>query len=234
MAQDLTETRAGVRASLLAQRRAEAQARLVAELRERATVTIEGLERPRLKTPIATGGEPFLGPPDASVTIVEFSDFQCPHCRAVQATLKTLLRQYAGNVRLVHRDFPVPQLHPGAVAAAEAARCADEQGHFWSYGDLLYANPTTHGETNLVRYAEGLGLDAVRFRECVRQRRYAAHVARGVADGRSAGVTGTPTFFVNGVPLVGARPLAEFAELIEYELNRRESGAPSAGEPVRR
>jgi protein-disulfide isomerase len=78
---------------------------------------------------VAPESEPAQGPADAPVTIVEFSDFQCPHCRQAQATLQQLLRRYAGKVRLVHRDFPVPQLHPGA--AAEAARCADEQGEFW-------------------------------------------------------------------------------------------------------
>jgi protein-disulfide isomerase len=233
-AEDLAETRAAVRASLAAQRRVEARARFVARLREASTVRIEGLERPGLKIPIATDGEPSLGPPDAPVTIVEFSDFQCPHCRTVQATLKTLRRQYAGKVRLVHRDFPVPQLHPGAVAAAEAARCAGEQGQFWPYQDALYANPAKHAEANLVRYAEDLGLDSTRFEECVRQRRYASAVARGVTDGRNVGVTGTPTFFVNGIPLIGARPASEFAELIDAELNRRPSSDRPGDGQVRR
>jgi protein-disulfide isomerase len=233
-AEDVAETRAAIRASLVAQRRVEAQGRFVAALRERSAIRIDGLEPPILKMPIATDGEPSVGPPEAPVTIVEFSDFQCSHCRKAQPTLKTLLRQYAGQVRLVHRDFPVPRLHPGAVAAAEAARCAGEQHTFWPYRDLLYANPTKHAETDLVRYAEELGLDAGRFRDCVRQRRYASAVARGVTDGRSAGVVGTPTFFVNGIPLIGARPLSDFVELIDRELRRREASAGSSGEQVRR
>jgi protein-disulfide isomerase len=232
-AEDVAEMRTAIRASLVAQRRAEAQGRFVAALRESSSVRIEGLEPPTLKLPITTDGEPSLGPREAPVTIVEFSDFQCPHCRAAQETLKALLRKYGGKVRLVHRDFPVPQLHPGATAAAEAARCADEQDTFWPYQDLLYANPTKQAETDLVRYAEELGLDSGRFQECVRQRRHAPAVARGMTEGRNAGVVGTPTFFVNGIPLVGARPLSEFAELIERELSRRRVSDRSVDERVR-
>ena len=150
---EIAETRVAIRASMVEQRRAEQRAQFVAALRANAAVTIEGLAPPALKTAIATAGEPSLGPADAPVTIVEFSDYQCPHCRQSQATLKTLLRRYPGKVRLVHRDYPVPQLHPGAAAAAEAARCAGEQEAFWPYHDLLYANPTKQAENDLVRYA---------------------------------------------------------------------------------
>jgi len=219
--EELEAARHGIRAALAERQRAELREKLVASLRERARIVVEGLEPPALATPIATEGEPSRGPADAPVTIVEFSDFQCPYCRQVQPTLKALLERYPDKVRLVHRDFPVAQLHPGAQAAAEAARCAGEQGKFWEYGDVLYANPAKQAEADLVHHATALGLDEARFRDCVRSKRHAGAVARGIADGKKVGVVGTPTFFVNGTPLVGARPLAEFQALVERELRRR-------------
>ena len=228
--EDIAEMRQGIRASLVEQRRVQQRAQFVASLRAKANITIEGLDPPVPKAVVAPEGEPSLGPADAPVTIVEFSDFQCPYCRQAQATLKALLQQYAGKVRLVYRDFPVPQLHPGAAAAAEAARCAGEQGKFWQYHDLLYENPTKQAKSDLIRYADELGLDRGRFHECVQGRRYANVVARGVTDGKNVGVVGTPTFFVNGIPLIGARPLSEFTAVIDRELSRQ--GRPAAG-PVR-
>jgi protein-disulfide isomerase len=157
------------------------------------------------------------GAREAPVTIVEFSDFQCPYCRSVVATLKDVAARYPDRVRWVFRDFPLENLHPEAPLAHEAARCAGDQGKFWPYHDLLFA------ETNLTpdalkRYAAQVGLEASAFAQCLESRRHRAAVAGDVAAGAQLGVTGTPTFFINGRPLVGNLPLAEFQRVIEREL----------------
>jgi protein-disulfide isomerase len=157
------------------------------------------------------------GAREAPVTIVEFSDFQCPYCRSVVATLKDLSARYPDRVRWVFRDFPLENLHPEASLAHEAARCAGDQGKFWPYHDLLFA------ETNLTpdalkRYAAQVGVEASAFAQCLESRRHRAAVAADVAAGAQLGVTGTPTFFINGRPLVGNLPLAEFQRVIEREL----------------
>jgi protein-disulfide isomerase len=216
------EARAGMRAALTEQRRAEQRQKLVTTLRERAKIVVD-LEPPVLMIPIATDGEPARGAADAPVTIVEFSDFQCPYCRQAQATLKTLMERFPGKVRIVHRDFPVTRLHPGAERAAEAARCAGEQGKFWEYHDILYAGSGKQTEADLVRHASELSLDAASFADCLRSKRQVSAVARGLADGKQIGVTGTPTYFINGTPLIGARPLSEFVALVERELQRQAS-----------
>lgn len=213
----------------LAQQKASQQReRYVADLRRGAAVEIMMPEPRALRVLVPTEGEPTLGPATAPVTIVEFSDFQCPFCQRVQPTLKALLKDYPDKVRLVYRDFPIPQLHREAKKAAEAARCAAEQGKFWEYHDVLYANPTRQREPDLRRYAERLGLDESRFSDCVRSGRHAATVERGMADGKKLGVTGTPSFFVNGAPLIGAQGLDEFKAIVERELARLAPPAASS------
>jgi protein-disulfide isomerase len=135
----------------------------------------------------------------------------------VVATLKDLSARYPDRVRWVFRDFPLENLHPEASLAHEAARCAGDQGKFWPYHDLLFA------ETNLTpdalkRYAAQVGVEASAFAQCLESRRHRAAVAADVAAGAQLGVTGTPTFFINGRPLVGNLPLAEFQRVIEREL----------------
>lgn len=200
----------------------------LAALRAKAKVVTHLPEARTLRVQIPTDGEPIFGPSVAPVTIVEFSDFQCPFCQRVQSTLKALLKEYPDSVRLVYRDFPIPQLHKDAKKAAEAARCAAEQGKFWEYHDLLFANPAKQKETDLKRYAADLKLDNDRFAQCLATGRYAKVVERGMADGKKIGVTGTPAFFVNGIPLVGAQPLEQFKALIDQELSRLEQPASAA------
>jgi protein-disulfide isomerase len=157
------------------------------------------------------------GAQEAPVTIVEFSDFQCPYCRAVVATLKDLAARYPDRVRWVFRDFPLENLHPEAPLAHEAARCAGDQGKFWPYHDVLFAE-TNLAPDALKRYAAQVGLEASAFAQCLESRRHRAAVAADLTAGAQLGVTGTPTFFINGRPLVGNLPLAEFQRVIEREL----------------
>lgn len=212
---------------LVQQKKTQQRERYVGELRRAASVEM-AIPAPRaLRVFVPTEGEPALGPATAPVTIVEFSDFQCPFCQRVQPTLRALLKDYGDKVRLVYRDFPIPQLHREAKKAAEAARCAGEQGKFWEYHDVLYANPARQREPDLRRYAEQLGLHESRFTDCVRSGRHAATVERGMADGKKLGVTGTPSFFVNGAPVVGAQGLDEFKAIVDRELARLAPAAAS-------
>jgi protein-disulfide isomerase len=219
----LEATRTSVETALRGERRAAAHERYVGGLRAGARVVVRLPDEPALRVAIATAGEPAKGPADAPVTVIEFADFQCAFCRAAQPTLAALRERYGDDVRVVRRDFPVDGRHPAARRAAEAARCADEQRAYWPYHDALYATPLRGGDAELADIAARLTLDVPAFTACLASRRHATTVQRGVLDGKAAGVTGTPTFFVNGRPLVGAVPLEEFRAVIERELTRRAS-----------
>ena len=165
------------------------------------------------------------GNPKAQVMIVEFSDFQCPYCHRVEATLRDLLASYGDRVSLAYRDFPLAQLHPQAELAAEASRCAAEQGKFWEYHDELFsASKLEH--TALLDYARTLKLDEKQFDSCVTSEKYKADIQRDVMDGTKAGVSGTPGFFINGVPLSGAQSAEAFTSVIEEELARKRLKKP--------
>lgn len=164
---------------------------------------------------------PSRGPANAPVTIVEFEDFQCPFCKKAQETVQQLLIRYKDTVRLVHRDFPLQPLHPAAWKAHEAGRCAEQQGKFWEYHDLLYKNPPAAGPEQLTAYASQLGMDSGDFKKCLDSGKFKAVVQRDEDEGDRLGVQGTPAFFINGRPLSGAQPESEFSRIIEEELNRR-------------
>jgi protein-disulfide isomerase len=160
------------------------------------------------------------GPRDAPVTIVEFSDFQCPFCKTVVATLKQIIAQYPDRVRWVFRDFPIAGLHPEAHLAHEAARCAADQDKFWAYHDVLFERGPDVSPAALRAYAAQVGLEAQSFSHCLDSHKHRAAVNADVEAGGRLGVTGTPTFFINGALLVGNQPLAEFQRVIERELGR--------------
>lgn len=160
------------------------------------------------------------GPREAPVTIVEFSDYHCPFCRTVVGTLKQIIAQYPDRVRWVFRDFPIAGLHPEAQAAHEAARCAGEQGKFWPYHDLLFERPPDVSPAALRALASQVGVEAVAFGQCLDSRKYRAAVNADIEAGTKLGITGTPTFFINGALFVGNQPLAEFQRIIERELGR--------------
>jgi protein-disulfide isomerase len=163
------------------------------------------------------------GVQEAPVTIVEFSDFQCPFCKTGTATVKQVLEKYPGKVKLVFRDFPIPNLHPAAPKAHQAARCAAEQGKFWEYHDLLFENSPRQGPEDLKQYAKDLRLDPSPFAQCLESGKHEADVNRDVEEGSRLGVTATPTFFINGRQLVGAQPLTAFQKLIDSELASKAS-----------
>lgn len=163
----------------------------------------------------------FTGNPDAPVTIVEFSDFECPFCAAFyQNTLPQIEENYikTGKVKLVFRDFPLP-FHANAQKAAEAAECAGEQGKFWEMHDIIFDNQTTISAADLKNYAINLNLNSIQFNDCLDSGKYADEVGKDMNDGSAAGVTGTPTFFINGEKLVGAQPFSVFEEILDKKLS---------------
>jgi protein-disulfide isomerase len=197
----------------LGQRRTqEAAERLV----KNAGVTIL-LERPTVE--VAADG-PSKGPADAAVTIIEFSDFQCPFCSRALPVLEELLKRYPDDLRVVYRHMPLDRIHPRARPAAEASLCADDQGRFWPFHDLLFANPKTLEDEDLKRFAGEAELDVAVWEQCMSEGKFKSKVDADVEAARGIGVSGTPAFVVNGVVLTGARPVEEFVPLIEAALGR--------------
>jgi len=159
---------------------------------------------------IETADDPFLGNPNAAVTIVEFVDFKCPNCKTELPILKKVLNKYGQKVKLIVRDFPAESLHPGANRVAELAGCAYEQGLFWPVHDWLYENqenlPATITATDMKDAADLTGLDYAKLSECMNAHTMVTEINRDYADGFKFGVVGTPTFFVNGEKIQGVVP----------------------------
>ena len=151
------------------------------------------------------------------MTIVEFSDFQCPFCARAQPVIDRIMKEYPGKIRLVFRDYPLA-FHGNAERAAEAGHCADEQQKFWPLHDWIFQHQDELGEQQLSAAAATLQLDGKRFDACMMSHKYQEAVADNQAAGEKAGVSGTPAFFVNGVLLSGAQPFEKFQELIERHL----------------
>ena len=184
------------------------------------------LDAPRLE--VSLGDDPVKGPAAAPITIVEFSDFQCPYCARVNPTLKKIEEKYGEKVRVVFRDFPLVQIHKDAAKAAEAGECAHEQGKFWEMHDRLFADQSKLQVEALKQTATQVGLDAEKFNQCLDSSKYAAEVQKDVDEGNSYGVTGTPAFFINGRMLSGAQPLDTFSQVIDEELARAQPPRPAA------
>jgi len=152
------------------------------------------------------------------VTIVEFSDFHCPYCRSVQATLTQLLAKYPTQVRLVYKHFPLDDRHPQARRVAEASWCAQRQNKFWEFHDAVYASTPDGSESMISGLATKAGLDMKAFGECLSSGKASSMVQTQIDEGGHYGVDGTPGFFVNGRFLSGAVPLATFTQVVDEEL----------------
>lgn len=186
--------------------------------RLRAETPVEVLLPPLLLPRVEIRAEgPSKGDPKAPVTLVEFSDYECPYCATAQPTVRRVLEQYPGKVRHVFLNYPL-SIHPFAPKAAEAALCAGEQNRYWEMHDRLFANQKALGVDSLKAHARALALDPIAFDKCLDSGRMApvVEVNRKLAEG--AGVNSTPAFFVNGRPLSGAQPFERFRELIDWEL----------------
>jgi protein-disulfide isomerase len=224
---DDADTRQKIRAFLQQQKLTAQRALFVESLRSHSKVVVRLQPPPVIRVEVSIKGAPVRGPADAPVTLVEFSDFECPFCTQAHPTLKQILERYPGKVRLAYRDFPLDSIHPQARRAAEAARCAHDQGKFWEYHDVLFAQSPKLATEDLRRYAEQVGLDITKFDSCVAGGTHKAAVQRDLDEGHRLGITGTPAFFVNGRPLSGAQPLEAFARVIDDELTRVGASAKS-------
>lgn len=210
-----SETEAGVRRALKQAKIQAARDAYLRGLQQNAEFAIL-LRPPRAQV----GHDPtrVKGSDNTRVVVVEFSDFSCPFCRQAEATLGELLTKYGGSVSLAYRDFPLGEVHPRAELAAEAARCAGEQGKFWEFHDLLFANASKQSRDGLVENARKIALEEGRFVLCVDSGRYKEQVEQDIQDGTRLGISGTPGFFINGVFLGGAQPISAFEKIIDEEL----------------
>ena len=207
-------------AALDAQEQARIRQALLVSLRRSTTVR---LNLPSVDLPVFavdSNSDRRIGPDRAPITIVEFSDFQCPYCRQGVKILKTLRQLYGDRIRIVYRDYLGPN-HPYALQAAEAAHCAGEQGKFWEYHDLLFDRQSAGTGWDFRLLAKELGLQLTAFDSCLHSGRFQDRITKDLQEGLKLGITSTPTFFINGRPLVGAQPLASFQALIDTLLARQ-------------
>jgi protein-disulfide isomerase len=170
---------------------------------------------------VSTDDDPSIGPEDAPVTIIEFSDYQCPYCQVwYQQVYEQLLASYPNQIRFVYRDLPLPG-HSEAIPAAEAANCAGEQGAYWKYHDALFSGQYGLDRAAYEQYAADLGLDTKTFTACLDSHRYQDEVQADAREAARVGINSTPTFVVNGRVLIGALPFANFQAVIDEELAAR-------------
>ena len=176
-------------------------------------------QQPVQRYDVPEDGDPAIGPADAPITIIEFSDFECPYCQRWHTEVFERIRNdYPDEVRIVFRDFPLKSIHPNAVPAAEASNCALEQEAFWEFSEALFSGEHVLSDDSYLAIAEELELDVAAFEECYTSGRYADEVEADYQYAGNLGVRSTPTFFLNGLPIVGAQPYEVFKEVIDKEL----------------
>ena len=172
---------------------------------------------------IDTQGAPTLGPSDAPVTIVEFSDYECPACRSTHEVVKQVRAAYGDKVQWIYKDYPLRR-HKDAFKAAEASHCAQEQGKFWQYQERLFTTPDLSPD-NMVSDAVQLGMSPEKFSQCLQDSKYKALVEKNVRDAEQAGIDRTPSFIINGVLFAGGPSLDNFRSMIDEELRKRRIAA---------
>lgn len=169
--------------------------------------------------PVPEDDDPVLGSSDAPITIIEFSDYECPYCqRWHQEAWPQIQAKYGDQIRLIFRDFPLESIHPNAAPAAEAANCAGEQDQYYAFNDLLFTGGKSLGTETYETYAQQLDMNLESFQKCVAERRYQSEVQDDLTYASELGVRSTPTFFINGLAVVGAQPFEVFEQVIDMEL----------------
>jgi protein-disulfide isomerase len=176
---------------------------------------------------IPVDGSPVRGPADAKITLVEFSDFECPFCSAAVKQVDILMAAYPKDVKLIYKQFPL-SMHPHAQFAAEASLAAGEQGKFWEMYELLFKNFQRLSRANIMLWAKQLGLDVDKFQKDIDARKFKAVVDKDLADGEAAGVYGTPAFYINGKQYNGEVSLAALKPILAAELKGETKDAKSA------
>jgi protein-disulfide isomerase len=203
--------------TMVIQRKTESElGRYQLALFKKYEVSLIGLQPVRKMVPIPADA-PVRGPKDAPITIVEFTDYQCPFCQQAQQHVDRVMDVYKDKVRLVYQEFPL-DFHGQAKPAGVAARCAGDQGKFWEMHASLLGTPGTLDGADLEGRARGLGIDTTQFNTCVASGRFDPVIQKAIDNGRAAGVSGTPTFFLNGRTFSGAQPFEVFERMIEEEL----------------
>lgn len=207
----------------------------VQDLQQQPRQTQQEQFGPQIIRDISVDDDPMKGNPEASITIVEFSDFQCPFCAKFHETTLPLLEQNyisTGKVNFVYRDFPIQSIHPNAIPAALTSECADDQGKFWEMHDMIFESQgiwqgleVLQSVSIFKQYAADLGLDADEFDLCVDSGKHLDEIRNDLDDGRNYGVTGTPGFFVGNekvgfTKLIGAQPFSSFQKVIDSQLSR--------------
>lgn len=184
----------------------------------KVVINLKRPERPRVNIPI--GLSPILGNDNAKITIIEYSDFQCPYCAKAEQTIQELLKKYGKDIRLVYKQYPL-SFHKEAFKASEASLCANEQSnkYFWQLHNEMFNDPRHLRVGELKEKAEKLGMDKKRFSECINSSKYASQVNAEIAEGNRFGVNSTPVFFINGILVKGAIPFSEFEKIILEELS---------------
>jgi len=225
---DEASVRSQLRSQLQQQKLSARRGTYLASLRAQAKI-IDRLEPPPVvRVDVATAGAPVRGAPDAAVTVVEFSDFECPFCKQAHGTVAKVMERYAGKIKLAYRDLPLENIHPQARRAAEAARCARDGGKFWEYHDLLFVQSPKLAPDDLKRYAREVGLDGDKFDACLASGAHREPVQKDIDEATRLGINGTPAFFINGRLLTGAQPVEAFARIIDDELTRTASASAKA------
>jgi protein-disulfide isomerase len=210
----LDQVRAPIKSLLIQNRMDTARTAFLDVLKQRTRVVMS-LEPPRF--PMTNGGRPVLGPKDAPIEMIEFSDFQCPFCQRANPTVEQVLKTYGAQIRFSYRHYPLPN-HPNARQAAEAAACAEEQGKFWEYHDRLFANSSKLTDPDLKAHAAAIGLNTAQFNTCVDTHKHKSDVDADIAAADAVGVNGTPAFFINGRSIDGAQSFDVFKKIIDEEL----------------
>jgi protein-disulfide isomerase len=203
---------------LASQRQGEAKQKFEDELRKKANVQVH-LDPPRREVEIPADA-PALGPANAPITMVEFTDYECPFCQRAQATVDEVMKEHGDKIRLVVRDYPL-EFHSRALYASRASHCAGEQKAFWEYHHDLLRKPGNYSDEDLVRRATELKLDAAAFKACIASDKFDAQIRASQEAGSKMGVSGTPAFFLNGRMINGARPKSDFDAIIADEMTRR-------------
>jgi protein-disulfide isomerase len=210
----LDDVKGNIRSYLYREQHQKVYGDLISSLRKKAAVAVL-IKAPKVE--IEEGDNPAIGPKDAPVKIVEFTDYQCPFCGKARPTINQVLSEYKGKVRYVLRDFPL-SFHKDALKAHEAARCAGEQDKLWEMNKKLFENQRALKIDDLKKYAGEIKLKMDKFEQCLDSGKFAEAVKQNQEYGEKVGVSGTPAFFINGRMISGARPFSSFKEIIDDEL----------------
>jgi protein-disulfide isomerase len=214
----LDQLRPQITELLRGQRRQAAEKKLMDRINTERKVVIK-YQPFRLQ--FTNGEAPALGKKDAPITMVEFSDFQCPYCQRMAPVIKEVSQKYGDKVRIVYRQYPIPSLHPFALKAAEASLCANDQGKFWEMHDAMFADQKKLSVTDLKQTAQRLGMSDKKFSSCLDSGRYAEQVQNDSKEALRSGVTGTPAVFLNGIIVDGGSvPFSVVEAAIQKELAR--------------